>query len=187
MVVEMGKEVLAKEKEIGRLRHHVLVLGKRKLGWKKKLVGVEGGKGKGEVVLEVAEIEIAVEEVVAEGEGQIPEADVVAESMVELDSGVSEMPDSVTSGDEGMRLDDEVKSLKDRQSDKYVVVDGKIVCLKRYTPVVSDERVKRVEALPPRAQLAMVGRGGGRGYLESVSGQGRVVFGVGIQGTIQGT
>ena len=92
------------------------------------------------------------------------------ESVEGLDSGDSEMPDSVTTGNEGMRMDDELASLKDRLSDKDVVVDEKIVCLKGYTPVASGERVRRVEALPPRAQLAMVDRGRGKGYLGSVSG-----------------
>ena len=158
MVVEMTKKILAMEKKIGRLRHHVLILSKRELGLKKKLLSVEKGKKKEEVAGSVAE-GVAIEDVVAEAEGLVPEADAVADSVAGMCSGESVVPDSVTTGDEDMEMDDDVAGLKDTLSDENVVVDGRIVPLKRYTPVASAERVRRVEVLPPREQLAMMGRG----------------------------
>ena len=190
-VMEMAKKMLAMEKEIGRLRHHVSVLSKRELVMKKRLLSVEGGKGKEEMVGEVAGKEVAVEEVVAEAEvvagGSRPVAEAVAEAVAGMDSGELVVPDSVTTRDEDMEMDNGLAGLKDRLSDEDVVMDGKIVSLKGYTPVASGKRVRRVEASPPRAPLAMVGRGRGRGYLESAPGRGGVVFGVGIRGIFQGT
>ena len=191
MVVEMAKKVLAMEKEIGRLRHHVLVLSKRELLLKKKLLSVEKGKGKEEVAVEVAGKEVAVEKVVAEAEvvaeGSGPVAEAVAECVAGMEDGLPMVPDSVTTEDEGMEMNDEVAGLKDRLSDEDVLVDGKIVPIEGYTPVASGERVRRVEASPPRAPLAMVGRGSRRGYMGSAPGRGGVVLGVGIRGTFQDT
>ena len=142
------------------------------------------------MAVKVTGIRVAVEEVVAEAEavagGSGSVAKAMAESMAEEDEE-SVMPDSVMTEDEGMRMDDAVTGLKDRLSDEDVLVDGKIVSLKGYTPVASGERVRRVEASPPRAPLAMVGRGRGRGYLGSAPGRGGVVFEAGIRGTFQGT
>ena len=116
---------------------------------------MEKGKGKEEVAVGVAGNEVAVEEAVAEAEALAAEAEVVANSVEEMESGVSEVPDSVTTGDDAMEMDDGMAGLKDRLSDEDVVVDGKIVPLKGYTPVASGERVRRVEASPLRAPLAM--------------------------------
>ena len=170
-VVEMAKKILAMEKEIGRLRHHVSVLSKRELGLKKKLLRVEKGKEKEEVVESVAERGVAVEEVVVEADGLVPEADAVAESVTGMVSEGSVVPDSVSTGNDSMEVDDGVTGLKDSMSDEDVLVDGRMIPLKRYTRVASGERVRRVEASPPRVPLAMVGRGrgvelvgGSRGY-----------------------
>ena len=186
-VVEMAKKWLAKEKEIGRQRYHVLVLSKRELLLKKKLLDMERGKGKEEVAEEVAEEEVAVEEDGAEAEGWVPEVEAVAEFVAGMESRVAVVPDSVLNEDKGMGIDQKLACLKVRLSDEDVLVDGKIVHLKGNTPVASGERVRRVEASPPRAPLAMVDRGRGRGYLRSAFSRGGVVFGAGIWGTFQGT
>lgn len=186
-VVEMAKKLLAMEKEIGRLRHHVSVLSKREVVMKRRIGEMEKGKGKEEVAENGAEEGVAEKNFVAEAEGLVPEAEAVDGSVAGIDSEASVVPDSVSTENEGMGMDDGVAGLKDRLSDEDVVVDRKIVPLKGYTPVASDERVRRVEASAPRALLAMVGRGRGRGYLGSASGRGGVVFGEGIRATVQGT
>ena len=85
---------------------------------------------KEEMAGRVAE-EIPDEKVVPEAEGHMPEAELVAESVVGLgiDNGVSVVLDLATTRDAGIGIDDRVAGLRDRLSDKNMLVDWEIVPL----------------------------------------------------------